>query len=775
MPLVASTIPNLVSGVSQQPDASRLPTSAAEMINAYPSVVKGLIKRPPSEYIAQLSPVMTISSHAAVHMIDRDISEKYILVCGDGDLELYSEDGVKQTVTFPDGKSYLPTSDVWRSLRFVTVADTTFVLNTDVTVTASSVAETRPNPAETASVFVKRAIASVDYAIYVDGVLAANFVTSDNTSAGTALEGTAEIARELALSAVANGYADAVAVGTTVTFGITAGETVEVDDEFGGAAMEAYTDTLQEFENLPPREADDRLVRLQGNLDDGTAAYWVQYQNNVWTEVVGYNSAKELDAATMPHVLVKTGPSTFEFRQNTWSARPVGDDDSNPEPSYVNSTINGMFLFKGRLGFLSEENVILSSAGLFEDQWRTTVVQVLASDPIDVASATGRVSTLYHAASFSDELLLFSDKQQFRLTSNNVLSAETAGILNSTAYPCSRDVSPVPVGASTYFVSDGVTHTTAREVYVDGQRETVNGEDISVQVPAYIPKNVRSLIASSQTSSLFALSEDEPSSLYLYQWYEAERRKVQSAWCKWDFDDDTEIVGIGFLDRHLYLVYRTSTGVFIDRINVSSTIDLDLLLDHQVSTFDSIVYDGVSGLTTVTLPFSHPGTFEFYRTDNATLEPYSEGHTVTKVSDSVYTITGDVSAEAFTAGINYLFCYDFSRQYIREDTSSGQSAIQDGRLQLRSMSIHHTDTSYFEVEVTPTKGAEPYTYFYNGRTLADPDNLPDVIVSGRGEFQFPVLANSEDVKIQLKSDLPYRCSFGSVEWKATHKPKARRV
>lgn len=776
MSLVASTIPNLVSGVSQQPAPSRLRTSGELMNNGFPSIVSGLMKRPPSQFVAQLSPSITVSDTAAVHTIDRSSDEKYILICGDGDLELYDENGVQQTVTFPDGKSYLPTTDMWRKLRFQTVADTTFILNTETTVATSAITETRANPSETASVFIRQAIASVNFAIYVNGVLAGNFATSDNTTAGTALEGTSEIAQELATSLVANGYTDAQAIGTTVTFSITSGDTVEVADEFGGNAMTAYTDTLQEFEDLPPSEVNGRLVSLEGNLDDEGVSYWVEYDNGVWTETVGYDAQVGLDASTMPHILVKTAPNTFEFRQNTWENRKVGDDDSNPDPSFVGRTINNLFLFKGRLGLLSEENVILSAVGIFEDLYRTTVVQLLASDPIDVASATGRVSTLYHAASFSDELVLFSDKQQFRLSSGNVLSPETVGITSSTSYPCSLYVSPVTVGSSAYFVADGATNTIAREVFIDGDRETVNGEDIAVQIPSYIPKNIRALTASTTADVFLSLSEDAPNELYVYKWYTTQRRKIQSAWCKWVFDPNTTIVGMGFLDSYLYLIYKVGGQVRIDRINVAPIIDVDLLLDHQLDKdeFSSITYDGVSGLTTIVLPFSHPSTLEFFKTDADAFEPYSEGSAVTKVNDTTYTISGDVTGDSITAGINYEFRYRFSNQYLREENSDGESAIQDGRLQLRYVSVIYTDSSYFEAHVTPTNGNTSITTF-NGRVLADPDNILDLIPRDTGEFKFPVFAQNEEVVIDLVNDQPYRCAFGSVEWTAIYKPKARRV
>jgi hypothetical protein len=746
------------------------------MINAFPSVVSGLMKRPPSEFVAALSTGITVSDTSAVHTIDRDLNEKYVLVCGDGDLELFDQFGVKQTVTFPDGKSYLPTSDMWKKLRFVSVADTTFISNTEVNVTSSSLTETRVDPTTIASIFVKQAVASVTYAVYINNVLAASFSTSSNTSADTSLEGTTEIAEGLVTSAISNGFTDAVNYGPMVTFGITSGDTITVSDQYGGNSMTTYTEGLQEFDDLPPYEAEGRLVRLSGNLDDATASYWVQFQDGLWTETFGYNAGLQLDAETMPHILKKTGVNTFEFRENDWAERLVGDDDSNPEPSFVGSGINGLFLFKGRLGLLSEENAILSSVTIFEEFFRTTVVQLLASDPIDVASATGRVSTLYHAASFSDELVLFSDKQQFRLSSGNVLSAETVGITNSTSYPCSTYVAPVVVGSSAYFMADGATNTIAREVFIDGQRETVSGEDIAVQIPSYIPKNIRALTASTTSDVFLALSEDEPNALYVYKWYTSNGKKIQSAWSKWVFDPETTIVGMGFLDSYLFLVYKVGGEVRIDKINVAPTIDKDLLLDQQFDkdAFTSITYDGVTDLTTITTPYSHPSTLEFYRTDAQAFEPYAEGSEVIKVSDTEYTIRGDITGDAITGGLNYGFLYEFSNQYLREENSDGESAIQDGRLQLRYFSVIYTNTSYFEAHVTPTNGTTSITTF-NGRTLSDPDNVADLIPRDTGEFKFPVFAQNEAVTIQLVNNLPYRCAFGSVEWSAMYRQKARRV
>lgn len=771
MSLVASTIPNLVSGVSQQPSPSRLSTSGEDMVNALPSVVTGLIKRPPTEFIQELSPAINVSDTAAVHMINRDADEKYILVCGDGDLELYDELGNQQTVAFPDGKAYLPTSDIWRKLRFVTVADTTFVLNTDKVVSSSPKVETRTDPNTRASVFIKKAVASVRYAIYVDGLLVGDFATSSNTSADTALEGTSEIAEELRASLAAAGE-DALAFGPVVTFSIPSGASVTVLDQFGGKSMEVYTSKIQSFDRLPPMEQSTRMVEVVGDLEVDSPSFWVQYSSeNVWEECAGYNAQRQLDPETMPHILVKTGPGTFEFRQNDWKDRLVGDDDSNPDPSFVGKTINNMFLFKGRLGFLAGENVIMSESALLESFYRTTVVQLLSSDLIDIASTTGRVSTLYHATAFSDELILFSDKQQFRLTSGDILSPESVGITNSTGYPCSTLVAPVTVGSSAYFLSPGATHSIAREIFIDGDRRTVSGEDIAVQVPSYIPLNIRGLVASGTSDVFLALSEENPNELYVYKWYITGREKIQSAWSKWLFDENVSIVGMGFLEEYLYLVYKVGSDVRIDRVLVGPIIDKNLLLDHQCdkADFSSISYSDDE--TTIVLPYGTPSTVEFYRTDANAFAPYEN---VTKVSENTYSIPGDITGDQITAGINYEFLYEFSHQYLREESKNGESAVQDGRLQLRYFSVIYTDTSYVEAVVTP-KGGDPRTTVFNGRILADPDNSVDLIPKDTGEFRFPVFAKNDEVKIQLRSSFPYRCALGAVEWSAVYKQKAKRV
>ena len=78
MPLVSRTIPNLVQGISQQPEVLRLSSQATTQLNGFSSVVEGLKKRPPTNYIAKLS--SSTFGNAFLHTINRDVAERYIVV-----------------------------------------------------------------------------------------------------------------------------------------------------------------------------------------------------------------------------------------------------------------------------------------------------------------------------------------------------------------------------------------------------------------------------------------------------------------------------------------------------------------------------------------------------------------------------------------------------------------------------------------------------------------------------------------------------------------------
>jgi hypothetical protein len=69
MPLLVNSVPNLAQGVSQQPDNLRYPGQCDEQVNAWATVVEGLVKRPNTRHIGKLF-TSSNQDNAHVQIID---------------------------------------------------------------------------------------------------------------------------------------------------------------------------------------------------------------------------------------------------------------------------------------------------------------------------------------------------------------------------------------------------------------------------------------------------------------------------------------------------------------------------------------------------------------------------------------------------------------------------------------------------------------------------------------------------------------------------------
>ena len=220
MALMSIAVPNLISGVSQQPPALRLSTAAQFMDNCWPSVISGLNKRPNTEAITSIMASLTAGSLVG-HIIDRATDYHYIVTINNAVIRVFDLSGVEQTVTTPNGNAYLVASDEAKSFRFLTIQDTTFILNREFTVVDDPFRETGAvtfTPYGTAATVVALPVASITtvgrtYVVTADGLYYQCQLTSGSpqiinwvfTSSSTTIPATISIR-----------YEPIPAVGTTV-------------------------------------------------------------------------------------------------------------------------------------------------------------------------------------------------------------------------------------------------------------------------------------------------------------------------------------------------------------------------------------------------------------------------------------------------------------------------------------------------------------------------------------------------------------------------------
>jgi len=783
MPLVNGSIPNLINGVSQQPAPLRLSSQCEEQINAYSSVVEGLKKRPPLEYVAKLNNLQLGS--AFVHTINRDSVERYVVIITDEDLKVYDLSGNQKTVAFPDGTTYLDAADPKTSFRALTIADYTFVVNLSKTV--GYTATKSPKYGSAGLVFVKQANSNSNYKVFVDGVQKASHATTTSNIQ------TEYIATQLATQLTTNLGAGWTVTRVQSTIEIKKNDAtafkLDTEDSQAGGSLKSAKEKVQRFSDLPTVAPKDFLIEVVGDNSSSFDNYFVKFETSdtgstfgtgVWVETVKPDIDWELDPAKMPHTLVRQSDGTFKFQKSTWGKRIVGDADSAPDPSFVGSMINDLFFFKNRLGFLADENVIFSRAGEFFEFFPETVTAVLDSDPIDVSASSNKVSILRHAIPFDENLLLFSDQTQFVLAGGDILSSKTVSITQKTVFENSKIAKPVGAGKNVFFGVNNGKFTQIREYFVSEQNETNDAADITAHVPKYISKDVTKLAVATNEDLLCVISPDAANTIYGYKFYWRGDEKLQSSWSKWTFGSNCSILNIDFIESVLYVVSQRSDGVYLEKLNVApKQVDVNSTylthLDRRVQNNTSGVsvnYNSSTDETTWTLPYAVSDTMQVVTRDSTV--GLKEGIVIPVIQQtgSTVKVKGKYDTEDVFIGQKYEMRYTFSHQFIRQQTSNGsEQVVVEGRLQLRSWTILFEDTGFFIVEVMP-KYRNTSRYKFTGSVLGSGNNLIGVIPLEDGSYTFLVQSKNDQVQIDLVNDTFLPCHFLSAEWEGLYSKRS---
>ena len=471
--------------------------------------------------------------------------------------------------------------------------------------------------------------------------------------------------------------------------------TIEVTDGKGDTYMRAIngSDEVPNFGYLPgSKVTKDFTARVSGDKSSGQDDYYVKWNGAVWKETikplypggsVDHDQAAlqkeartKLDPATMPMQIHKafdtSGDIYFVLKPVEWDEKKVGDQGTNPFPSFANYdsdvdtdglyTINDIFFHRNRLGFVSDENVILSEAGSYYNFWATTILSVLDTAVIDVAVSNNQVAILKSAIPFQENLVLFSDLQQFKLSSDAFLTPTSVTVDVATNFETSTEAKPVGAGKTIFFPFKRGAFSGIREYQIDIASETNDAQEITSHIPEYIEGTVKKLASSSNEEVLYALSDANRKLLFVYKYYYSDQEKLQSSWSSWLFDAD--IIDMEFIGSVAFVLFRRGNKIYLEKINLSVD-NANVIMDDQIGVrldrrlkleyFKFGVTSVVSedDVTTVTTSENH----NFSVGDTVTIAGcgitnHNADHTITTVADAThftYALTiGDSSDEVTT-------------------------------------------------------------------------------------------------------------------------------
>ncbi len=775
MGLISQSVKNLKGGISQQPDILRFPAQGAEQINGWSSETEGLQKRPPTVFTKTLGTHEHLSYQERkplIHLINRDENERYYVSFHGGGIKVHTLEG--REVSVGGDQSYVTCNNPRDDLRMVTVADYTFVVNRNVVVRGSGVINYNLREDGDALINVRGGQYGRTLSIAINGAApGAAFKIHNGVGEGAeqAVEQTDAqwLVRTLIGQLRANlpswgfnegpGYIHIVApAGDSI-------RQIETKDGYGNQLMNAVMHQSQSFSKLPIEAPEGYVVKIVGDTSKTSDAFYVQFDatRKVWKEVAGWGIESGWNSSTMPHALVRKADGNFELIQLDWNTRTCGDNDTNPFPSIKDSTINDVFFFRNRLGFLSGENIIMSKTSKYFNLFPSSVANLSDDDPIDVAVSYNRISVLKYAVPFSEELLLWSDQAQFVLSASGILSPKTVELNLTTEFDVSDRARPYGIGRGIYFASPRASYTSLNRYYaVQDVSSVKSAEDMSAHVPSYVPNGVFSIRGSGTENFVSILSANAPSKVFIYKFLYLNEEIAQQSWSHWDFGKDVEVLAADSIGSTMHILARNKSHTYMCRLNFTkNSIDYGdepyrLYIDHKTKIrIDPSAYDDDQYRTRVFLT-DHYG-MNFWRGDVYVVALDGQVHKFSPPTGGwpdghpeIY-LNGNCGNQDVFVGFAIPFRYVFSKFLIKKTADDGSTATEDiGRLQLRRAWLNYEESGAFDIEVENTSRLFKYTMA--GARLGSNALRVGGLNVGTGQFRFPVVGNAQLNIVRILSD-----------------------
>jgi len=648
MAAVTQRIPNYLSGVSKQADSKKLPGQVRECINGLPDMTLGMTKRPGFKFISKLKKLLPDGSdfsgteldNAKWFYINRDTTTRYIgcitpkVANTNGSLFIWNaDDGTACNIANSSAHTYL-TGTSNTNYDVLTVQDTTIITNDLVTVTTQAaatdfVAQSRGTVLLSLLGALEASIQSTSFEIKLGGtaILAEKSSVQTCTYTSGASDDYDAVLDGLKAAIVAKSITglqvEKYGTSLQIDYVVSGTRTPFTLEAKGGADNERIT-VFQDWASneswLPPNSFHNHVVTIVNSRLYDEDNYYAKFVadngaagSGYWVETIKPNTSPGLTASTMPHRLRNTGTNTFVFEPITWGDRIVGDDLTNNHPSFVGKTIKKTFFHDDRLGFLSEDNVILSRAKEPYELYAVSARTHTAGDPIDVNCASTRPTKLHAIKPARQGLLLFSKSQQFIIYADDgPLTPQSTKVRPVSNMEMSDTVDPIDIGTHFNFISKTPNFVRVFAMQPRGLGEAPDILDIGRVVNEWITIDVDTLVASIQ-NEFIAMSAQDSNEIYFYRTYKSGDEILMESWFKWTLPGTVQSMALDQDD--MYVVTKQGNQYTLANANLTQSPEVAIITNAQGQKINpcmdlyaqasSVAYDSANDFSKCYLPYAN--------------------------------------------------------------------------------------------------------------------------------------------------------------------------
>ena len=527
-------------------------------------------------------------------------------------------------------------------------------------------------------------------------------------------------------------------------------------------------------------EEDNHYVKFFGNNDrDG---------EGTWEECAKPGRKIRLKRSTMPVLLIRTADSNFrlteldgsnytiagqQYSVPQWDDALVGDDITNPEPSFVGKEINKMLFFRNRFTILADENIVMSRPGDFTNFFGKSAIQLVASDPVDIAASSEYPAILFDGIQVNTGLVLFSKNQQFMLTTDSdVFSPTTAKINALSSYNFNFATNPISLGTTVGFLDNAGKFSRFFEmaqVQREGEPEVI---EQSAVVSRLFEKDLK-LISNSRENSVIFFSEEDTTTLYGYRYFDNIRERKLAAWFKWTLTGNIQYHCMQ--DDFLYVVVRNNGKDQLLKYAIkmdSNTIQLEnnrVHLDHLMTT-SGWTYNSTTKKSTKAKPVGLESSNQLvaYDIDDTANPPEAIGNYAdVTVNGSNLEINGDWSGQTFLLGYEYTMQVTLPTIYYVQQKGERFEADTRGNTILHRVKLAFGPVGVYETTLTRV-GRTDYTELYE----VTPAN--NYLANTTGVFDdniirtVPIYDRNINTTLTIKSTHPAPATLHNYMWEGTY-------
>ena len=821
MPRVDGSLGSLIQGLSQQPKRNRRPGQVEVCVNALNDPVRGVVRRPPSQFIADLTGMPEDISNTEFGFVEDGYGATVLWAADGGNIRLYSltDGALLETMT----NAYLNTVDGESNLRLKTINGVIMVLNNSVEVAMTSGAPADAFTDHAWVCFARGGQPDTEYRITLTdpdgtwtmvrktsatvsfdstpGALIASFAdlfdgttapTAGSTFEGADENGVPEL-DPLVIRAHMNANLTMEEIENHLAFtytGTYAESDVAMSTTDGGGTNLIFVmkDEIDEAGHLPLRAQKNRVVLVAGEAVDRSDDYYVKWITDsasadgsfedidgVWRETTNPTEDFQIDANTMPHEILKDGLGAYFIRTGTWADRAAGDDLSNPRPEFIGDKLQDMIEFQSRLLFVHSRWVNLSQSFELGNFWLQSATGLQDDDRMSARAPSGDGDpTMTRIVPYASDLLIFAEPDtQYVLDGDIRLTPHNISVALTTEFGFTNAVRPQFGGGNVFFSSVSGNNTQLHEMFWQGNQETHDRRTVTEHVPKLLPTTIDNMVVSDSGSYCILWASTAPSTLYLYQYLWLDQKKVQSAWSIWTFYDD--VISINSEDAVLNILFNDKDvdgyGPYLAKIDLTETTVTGLehivhLDRQQVVTSPTVTMPKLDG--TETYFGVYGGSTDLPGLTGLLTETPNEGNLYD------YTISPLGGPDEWIVGLTYETRYVPTMPVVR-DAQGIARAVSDLTVSKFLVRVEDTGPVTFARQSDYEAEEDWWIYEWSGMDPDDPLFELDTasVTSAEIDFTFEENAGLADMAIYTRSHLPMQIT--EIEWRGFLRGVSTRV